>query len=201
MRAADERPPAKPPWATTTSTAQPLPSHPLNHTPTITDNEENQTKRHASTALPPKLHSSIHHPKTQIIQYKPTYAHPSELQQKTQAHTSHLLITFWHLLMLQSGQKGGSALAPITAATPTDTPMQRLTTPCSTKRTAAAQFQQRLLCKRQSSPKAHLIFPIPSSLTSSSTTSKPITIDLQPPRLQGTFLATASSPPITHNAG
>eukprot|EP00957_Ditylum_brightwellii_P139953 10664603-Ditylum_brightwellii.AAC.1 len=53
MRAAEEHPPAKPPWSTPTSTAHPLHSHPLDHTPTITANQENQRKRLTSTAPPP----------------------------------------------------------------------------------------------------------------------------------------------------
>eukprot|EP00957_Ditylum_brightwellii_P046729 3546268-Ditylum_brightwellii.AAC.1 len=59
MRSAKERPPAKPPWSTPTSTAHPSHSHPLNHTPTITANQEKQTKRLTSTAPPPNLHCSI----------------------------------------------------------------------------------------------------------------------------------------------
>eukprot|EP00957_Ditylum_brightwellii_P040967 3101955-Ditylum_brightwellii.AAC.1 len=77
MRAAKERPSAEPPWATLTSTTHPL--HPLKQTPTITNNQEKQTKRLASTASPPNLYSSIQPPTSKSFQYKFTYAHPAEL--------------------------------------------------------------------------------------------------------------------------
>eukprot|EP00957_Ditylum_brightwellii_P108787 8298711-Ditylum_brightwellii.AAC.1 len=59
MRAADERPPAKPPWAIPASTPHHPHTNPLDHNPTITVNQENQTKRHALTASPSYLHSFI----------------------------------------------------------------------------------------------------------------------------------------------
>eukprot|EP00957_Ditylum_brightwellii_P024895 1882352-Ditylum_brightwellii.AAC.1 len=145
MRAAKERPPAKPPWSTPTSTAHPLHPHPHNHTPTITTNQENQTKRLTLTAPPPNLHCLIQPQASKLLRYKSMYAHPSELQQQTQANTSHPIITFWHLLLvlldlhatlycfnyvlikllyfaavLQSGQEEGSALVPNTARLPTE---------------------------------------------------------------------------------
>eukprot|EP00957_Ditylum_brightwellii_P016235 1221445-Ditylum_brightwellii.AAC.1 len=89
MRAAKERPPAKPPWATPASIAHPFHSYPFNQTPTTTNNQENQTKRLASTTSPPNLQSSIQLPASTFLQYNSTYTHPSKLQQQTHAHTSH----------------------------------------------------------------------------------------------------------------
>eukprot|EP00957_Ditylum_brightwellii_P000459 35326-Ditylum_brightwellii.AAC.1 len=93
MRTAKERPPVKLPWATPASTAHPLHSHPIDHTPTITVNQEKQTKRLASTASPTKLHSPMQPQTSKSLQCKSTYAHPSKPQQQTHTHISHLLIT------------------------------------------------------------------------------------------------------------
>eukprot|EP00957_Ditylum_brightwellii_P065949 5001147-Ditylum_brightwellii.AAC.1 len=67
MRAAKECSPAKPPWATPASTVHTVHSHPLDHTPTITVNQENQTKRLVSTASPANLHSSIQPQTSKIL--------------------------------------------------------------------------------------------------------------------------------------
>eukprot|EP00957_Ditylum_brightwellii_P125419 9559950-Ditylum_brightwellii.AAC.1 len=163
MRTANERPPAKPPWATPASTAHPLHSHSLDHTPNITNNQENQTKRHAPTASSSNPQSYIQPQASKFLQYKSTYNYPSELQQKTSAHTSQPIIALWHLLLLllnlhatlhhfnylfillssyaavlQSGQVQGSALAPNTAELPTNATPQQPTLPCSTEGNAAA---------------------------------------------------------------
>eukprot|EP00957_Ditylum_brightwellii_P115989 8848446-Ditylum_brightwellii.AAC.1 len=53
MRAAKERPPAKPPWVTSASTAHPTYSQTLDHTTTINANHENQSKSLTPTAPTP----------------------------------------------------------------------------------------------------------------------------------------------------
>eukprot|EP00957_Ditylum_brightwellii_P179693 13688419-Ditylum_brightwellii.AAC.1 len=99
MRAADERPPAKPPRATPASTAHLPHSHPLNHTPIIIVNQENQTKDlHQLHHLPiHKVYSTtgIEIPPVQIYICLPFRA-PTE---DTRTHIQPI-IALWHLLLV-----------------------------------------------------------------------------------------------------
>mmetsp|Transcript_23320 Transcript_23320/g.34261 ORF Transcript_23320/g.34261 Transcript_23320/m.34261 type:complete len:265 (+) Transcript_23320:84-878(+) len=171
MGTAEERPQAKPPWVTPTSTAHPSHPHTLDHTPTIIANQANQPQSRTPTAPTPNLHCSIQPQISKLPQQKSTYAPTSELKQRFKDSLELL-----YALVLQSGQEKGSALAPNTARSPTEAPPQRPTFPCPTKRTAAARFQRRLLQKRQSPPKAHTQSPPSIPNTSTSPTSRPDTV-------------------------
>eukprot|EP00957_Ditylum_brightwellii_P189653 14436483-Ditylum_brightwellii.AAC.1 len=81
MRAAEECPPAKPPWVTSASTAHPTYSQTLDHTTTVNANHANQSKSLTPTAPTPNLQSSIQPQISKLPQYKSTYAPTTELKQ------------------------------------------------------------------------------------------------------------------------